>query len=202
MANALLRHAFSTVGFPWERAWHVIVFPIDVALWSGKLPPQWHVILAQILRYQNWERMKENLMITNGSLKLVINRNICLKAGNWVLYFVRGTSSGNKFKSFVPLIRILDLNLLTEEVSRAKYSTQFPAFKHIFIFITFATMLILQQVLHHVKENWRCELVSMKSVYFPWSNARRYFKPDAKVSLDGDVPLALHQTQSGNVASE
>ena len=46
--NALLRHVFSAVVIP-ARASHVIEAPIGVALWSGQLPPQWHLNLAQIL---------------------------------------------------------------------------------------------------------------------------------------------------------
>ena len=48
--NTLLRLVFSAVVFP-ARAW--IVIPIGLALWSGQLPPQLQVILAQILHYQN-----------------------------------------------------------------------------------------------------------------------------------------------------
>ena len=46
--NTLLRHVFSAVVIP-ARAWHVIEVPIGLTLWSGQLPPQLHVILAQIL---------------------------------------------------------------------------------------------------------------------------------------------------------
>ena len=56
--NTLLKHVFSAVVIP-ARAWHVIIVPIGLTLLSGPLPPQMHVILAQILRYQNW-RIKEN----------------------------------------------------------------------------------------------------------------------------------------------
>ena len=48
MDNTFLRHIFSEVWFP-ARAWPVIVFPIGLTLWSGRLPPQLHDILAQIL---------------------------------------------------------------------------------------------------------------------------------------------------------
>ena len=46
--STLLRHVFSAVVTP-ARAWHVIEVPIGLTLWSGQLPPQLHVILAQIL---------------------------------------------------------------------------------------------------------------------------------------------------------
>ena len=50
--STLLRHVFSAVVIP-VRVWHVIEVPIGLTLWSGQLPPQLHVILAQILCYQN-----------------------------------------------------------------------------------------------------------------------------------------------------
>ena len=50
--NTLIRHTFRAVGYP-ARVWHGIVVPIDFASWSMQLPPQLHVILAQILHYQN-----------------------------------------------------------------------------------------------------------------------------------------------------
>ena len=54
----LLVTPFSAVVLP-SKAWHVIVFPTGLALWSGQLPPQLHVILAQIRRYKGWG-IKEN----------------------------------------------------------------------------------------------------------------------------------------------
>ena len=57
--NPLLRRVFSTVGFP-VGAWHVIVVSIGLTLWSERLPPQLHVILAQSPRYQNWEGAENN----------------------------------------------------------------------------------------------------------------------------------------------
>ena len=56
--NKLLRHVLSTVVFP-ARAWHVIIVFLGLTLWSGQLPPQLHVILAQMLRYQSCG-IKEN----------------------------------------------------------------------------------------------------------------------------------------------
>ena len=50
--NTVLRHVFSAVVIP-ARAWHLIEVPIGSTLWLGQLPPQLHVILAQILCYQN-----------------------------------------------------------------------------------------------------------------------------------------------------
>ena len=50
--NTMLRHAFGAV-LLLARAWHGILVPIGLALWSGQLPPQLHVILAHIIRYQN-----------------------------------------------------------------------------------------------------------------------------------------------------
>ena len=59
--NTLLgqMYVFNAVGFP-PRVWHVIVVPIGLTLLPGQSPPELHVILAQILRYQNCERIKEN----------------------------------------------------------------------------------------------------------------------------------------------
>ena len=49
--NTLLMNIFGAVAFA-VRAWHVIVVPITLTLRSRQLPPQLHMILAQI-RYQN-----------------------------------------------------------------------------------------------------------------------------------------------------
>ena len=57
--NTLLRHIFRAAWFP-ARAWQVIVVPIVLTLWSGQLPVQSRVILAQIFRYQT-ERVKTEL---------------------------------------------------------------------------------------------------------------------------------------------
>ena len=47
--DTMLWHVFRAVMFP-GRAWHVIVVPIGLTLWSGQLSAQLHVISAQILR--------------------------------------------------------------------------------------------------------------------------------------------------------
>ena len=48
--NILLRHVFSAAVFS-AKAWHVIVVPKGLTLWPEQLPPQLHVILAQIFFY-------------------------------------------------------------------------------------------------------------------------------------------------------
>ena len=47
------------VGLP-ARAWHVIVASMGFTLCSEQSSPLLHVTLAQILRYQNWEKNNEN----------------------------------------------------------------------------------------------------------------------------------------------
>ena len=39
-------------------------------------------------------------MPAKDSLEFIIKINLCLKAGGWVLCFIHGTSSGNKFRLF------------------------------------------------------------------------------------------------------
>ena len=48
-----------------------------------------------------------SMMMARDSLELIIQMKICLKAVNWLLYFVHGTSSGRKFSMFTKAKQIV-----------------------------------------------------------------------------------------------
>ena len=58
--NTLVGRVISAMGLP-ARISNVFMVPMLLRLRSGELPPQLHVILAQILRYQTERKSKKDL---------------------------------------------------------------------------------------------------------------------------------------------